>query len=101
MKKVIIFLNLIFLLQLVQSQPQEIYLLQESDFNDMQNLYERFNNKQLLPGDLEILEALHHSCVIDSLVIRKTFNDKNGINRLEIKVFDPCCELKQFREFKH
>jgi hypothetical protein len=66
---------------------------QEIDLNDAQDLYARLNSGQFLPDDLETLKYLQQS-IEDTLVIRKTFSDKNGVNHLEIQVINPCGENK-------
>jgi len=68
------------------------------DLNDAQDLYRRLNSGQLLPGDLETLNYLQQQYSEDTLVIRKTFNDKNGKNQLDVVVINPCLQLKEFEE---
>ena len=58
--------------------------------NDFYGFYERANNGQLSNYDKESLEILQRVFIRDTLVISKTFRDKNGYNNLEIEVFDPC-----------
>jgi hypothetical protein len=54
-----------------------------------EDFYNRLNSGQALPDDSQTLKQLQQG-IHDTLVIRKTFSDKNGNNNLEIKVINPC-----------
>jgi hypothetical protein len=66
--------------------------------NAADDFYSRLNSGQPLPGDLQTLEYLQRF-IRDTLVINKTFNNKNGVNRLEIEVINPCREPRNIEEF--
>jgi len=99
MKKLVITLSVLFTFILPATLQAQEFGFGEDDFdlNDARDLYERLNNKQLLPNDLAILKSLQGD-VKDSLVFYKTFTDKNGKNNLEIKIINPCLELKSLNE---
>ena len=94
MKKLVITLSVLFTFILPATLQAQEFGFGEDDFdlNDARDLYERLNNKQLLPNDLAILKSLQQWAVQDSLVFYKTFTDKNGKNNLEIKLINPCRE---------
>lgn len=90
MKK--IFLILTILVYLGNLSAQEIEL------DDLHNFYNRINNGQLLPKDNHILQSLQQKYTEDTTIFKKSFYDKNGTNRLEIEVVNPCLELTSFEE---
>lgn len=61
---------------------------QEIDVNDLEDFYTRLNKGQLSNNDRQTFESLQRF-VHGSLIIEKTFHDKNGNNELEIKVINP------------
>jgi len=62
---------------------------------EAEGLYNRLNAGQFDLSDLQTLEKLKLS-IEDTLLIRKTFSDKNGNNNLEIKVINPCRLAENF-----
>ncbi len=72
---------------------------QEIDVNDLEISFNRINSGQILPSDHQTLEYLRRY-ENDSLIIRKMFTDKNGTNKLEIKVVNPCKQSENIDEIR-
>ena len=84
-----------YLLQTLQAQEIKFDVADFYNSDIFEDFYNRLNSGKSLPDDYQTLKQLQLS-IHDTLVIHKTFNDKNGNNNLEIKVINPCRLAENF-----
>ena len=83
------------LLPTLQAQEREFDVWGFYNSSASEDFYNRMNSGQSLLDDQQTLKQLQQF-IRDTLVIRKTFSDKNGNNNLEIKVINPCQLAENF-----
>ena len=100
-KKAVIIVSVFvsFLGSYVQAQEIEFDLMDFYNSDVAEYFYSRLNSGQLLPDDYQTLEYLKQYAN-DTIIIHKTFTDKNGNNNLEIKVINPCRLSENIEEMR-